>query len=817
LVPEERHRIQDLEGRLTAAPTSGLGPEELTDLETLADLYLRADSYVPAVETLERVLALDELSDPADTRRLAIECKVVECLRRQGRFGEAAARAQKSLSAATAETGPEVCARLRLELIDALTQLSRYDEARSHAKETLELVRRIGDRGLLAMAIGRAGNLWMRLGDWLLARDLLEEARTLFQSLGEEPQVANLEANLGIVHKNLCEWAIATHYLRQALSRDRKLGRFAQVANRLQNLGVVYLKSGEWTKAHEAFVEARQTFRQVGNEWGLTTTALSIGIHSRLVGLYDEAKKLLSEGLERALGAGLLREEALAREFLGDLAFEQKDPERALEQYRACLSLAERTAPAGDVMSEVLRRMAEVHITLGDLDAAQDEIDRCRKVCDLLDDRYEGAILHRVAGSLLQRRGDRESATREWRTAVNLLGEMGERYERGRALFLLAEHVTEPSEARKLAYRASACFAEVGAERALNEVEEWLAERVSEAVTSAVGEGRRPRLSSRRRAESLGMVGVSRGLSRALDLVERAAASDLTVLITGQSGTGKELIARAIHEKSTRNDRPFLPVNCGALRADLALSQLFGHRRGAYTGAHTEGVGLVEAAHTGTLFLDEIGELPLDVQVTLLRFLERGDYLRLGETTVRHADVRIIAATHVDLRDAVASRDFRTDLFYRLNEIEINLPPLSERVEDVLPLAHHFIRIYEPNNRVEITPEAASVLTAYPWPGNVRELENCIKRVLALRRESGDLGADELVGHLGQLEPRRVVPSSAPGERAEIVAALERARGNKSAAASILGVSRKTLYSRMRRLGIPLEAPSAAGEGPRVN
>jgi DNA-binding NtrC family response regulator/tetratricopeptide (TPR) repeat protein len=811
LVPDERHRIQDLEGRLAAAPPTGLGPEELGDLETLADLYLRADSYLPALETLEHVLSLEELRDPADTRRLAVECKAVECLRRQGRFGEAAARAQRSLLHATSISAPGICARLKLELIDALTQLSRYDEARGHAQETLDLVRRIGDKGLLASALGRAGILWMRLGDWLLARDLLEEARTLFQGLGEEPQVANVEASLGIVHKNLCEWAIATHYLRQALSRDRRLGRFAQVANRLQNLGIVYLKSGEWTKAHEAFIEARQIFHQVGNQWGLTTTALSLGIHCRLVGLYDESKKLLGEGLERALGAGLLREEALAREFLGDLALDQDETERALEHYRACLALAERTAPAGDVVSEVLRRLAEVHLRRGDLEAAQEAVDRCRKVCDLLDDRYEGAILHRVAGSLLLRQGERESAIREWRTAVNLLGEMGERFERGRALFLLAQHATEPAEARKLGYRASACFAEVGAERALDEVEQWIADRVSEVLSNSPADGRRPRLSSRRRAESMGMIGVSRGLSRALDLVERAAASDLTVLITGESGTGKELIARGIHEKSNRNDRPFLPVNCGALRADLALSQLFGHRRGAYTGAHTEGLGLVEAAHTGTLFLDEVGELPLDVQVTLLRFLERGDYLRLGETSLRHADVRIIAATHVDLRQAITLKNFRTDLFYRLNEIEVHLPPLAERIEDVLPLVHHFLQIYEPTHPIAVTPDAATLLTAYPWPGNVRELENCVKRILALRRDPvGDLTADELLPHLGQLEPRQIAPSSAPGERAEIVNALERSRGNKSAAAGILGVSRKTLYSRMRRLGIPLDAPAGS-------
>src|SRR5262249_54861914 len=266
-------------------------------------------------------------------------------------------------------------------------------------------------------------------------------------------------------------------------------------------------------------------------------------------------------------------------------------------------------------------RLGEAYLALGDVASAKEAIERCRKVCGLLDDRYEGAVLHRVTGLLHAATGEREAAIHEWQTAVNLLGEMGERYERGRVLFLLAQHLTDPVEARKLSYRASACFAEVGAESALAAVEKWLHERGSAGESAPATDPRRPRLAARRQAEKAGLVGVSKGLSRVLDLVDRAARTDLTVIVVGQTGTGKELVARAIHERGDRAGRPFLPVNCGALRSDLALSQLFGHRRGAFTGAHTEGTGLVEAAHTGTLFLDEVGELPLDVQVTLLRFL----------------------------------------------------------------------------------------------------------------------------------------------------------------------------------------------------
>jgi DNA-binding NtrC family response regulator/Tfp pilus assembly protein PilF len=804
---EDDRRIRDLEGRLTSAPPVKRGSSGLEDLETLAELYLRADSYVPALETLESLLARPELAGRDDPRRLAIEVKTVECLRRQGRFGDAAERAGRALADAGPEGAPEIRVRLGLERVDALTHLSRYEEAKVLARAALQVVRQIGDRELLASALTRSGNLWMRLGDWARSRELLEEARGLYATLGLEAQMAHVENSLGILHKNLCEWAVATHYLRDALARERRLGRFAQVAVRLQNLGLVHLKSGDWTKAQEACLEARKIFRQVGNQWGLTATALSLGMLARLAGRAGEARKLLEEALESALAAGMLREEALAREFLGDLAASEGDAHRALEHYRTALTLAERTAPVGDIVTEVLRRMGEAHLALGELEAARAAIDRCREVCNLLEDRYEAAVLHRVRGLLFERQGDREEALREWRTAANLLGEMGERFERGRALFLLARHEVNPAEARKGAYRASACFAEMGAESWLAEVEAWLAQAMAEHAPAGAAIPGRPRLSARRRAESHGMIGVSRGLTRALDLAERAAATDLTVLVTGPSGTGKELIARAIHERSGRRDRPFLPVNCGALRAELALSQLFGHRRGSFTGAHADATGLVEAAHTGTLFLDEVGELPLDVQVTLLRFLERGDYMRVGDTTIRRADVRIVAATHVDLRDAVAAGTFRADLFYRLNEIEIILPPLAERMEDVLPLAHHFLRLYGGEANAAISAEAAECLTGYTWPGNVRELENCVRRVLALRDGDGPLGAGELSAHLGQLRPGSVSSArrSPWVQREQVLSALARAHGNKSEAATFLGVSRKTLYARMRRLGIALD------------
>jgi DNA-binding NtrC family response regulator len=240
------------------------------------------------------------------------------------------------------------------------------------------------------------------------------------------------------------------------------------------------------------------------------------------------------------------------------------------------------------------------------------------------------------------------------------------------------------------------------------------------------------------------------------------------------------------------------------LRAELALSQLFGHRKGAFTGAHADTAGLVEAADGGTLCLDEVGDLPHDVQVTLLRFLESGEYMRLGETKVRRAEVRIIASTNRELRGSEGERLFRRDLLFRLNEIEIRVPPLRERLDDIVPLARHFLAFYGGFQGPRLSADAEAVLLSHAWPGNVRELENVMKRVGALHVGSEHLDAAALLPFLLQASPVRPAREGADQERAAILAAYQRAGRNKSRVAELLGVSRKTLYARLKRLSITL-------------
>jgi DNA-binding NtrC family response regulator len=369
---------------------------------------------------------------------------------------------------------------------------------------------------------------------------------------------------------------------------------------------------------------------------------------------------------------------------------------------------------------------------------------------------------------------------------------------------LLGGATEDPLEARRHFYRAVSLFADLPTPYWLELAEAGLQRLVGGAVEPVPV---RPASLLGRRHRAPSLVACSRAMQVVESVARRAAGTDLSVLLTGETGTGKELIARTIHGLSPRASRPFLAVNCGALRPDLALSQLFGHRKGAFTGAHAEGVGLVEAAHGGALFLDEVGELPHDVQVTLLRFLESGEYLRLGETQVRRADVRVISATNRELRSADGERSFRRDLLFRLNEIEIRLPSLRERRDDILPLARHFLAFYGGLEGPQLAADSDGVLLAHAWPGNVRELENVMKRVAALSA-AGErtVPAVDLLPFLSQEAPAPAAPVAAvaPDERAAILSAYQRSGGNKSRLAEMLGVSRKTLYARIKRLGITL-------------
>jgi len=330
------------------------------------------------------------------------------------------------------------------------------------------------------------------------------------------------------------------------------------------------------------------------------------------------------------------------------------------------------------------------------------------------------------------------------------------------------------------------------------------------------------------------IVGDSPALRDVLARVEQVAQTSSTVLLRGETGTGKEMVARAIHINSARESRPFVRVNCAALAPGVLESELFGHEKGSFTGAVARRLGRFELADGGTLFLDEVGDLPADVQVKLLRVLQEREFERVGGSETVKVDVRVVSATHRDLERLIADGKFREDLYYRLNVFPITLPPLRERQSDIPMLAEHFAQKYAPGSGKPVRGLDASALAAlagYPWPGNVRELENVIERALILARGPDITGADLEFTRRPTAAPAepaaataRAMDGSRPlaerlheQERTAIVAAIDTAQGNIAHAARALGINRSTLYYRMRKHGLehllPMKdapAPSAA-------
>lgn len=298
----------------------------------------------------------------------------------------------------------------------------------------------------------------------------------------------------------------------------------------------------------------------------------------------------------------------------------------------------------------------------------------------------------------------------------------------------------------------------------------------------------------RRNRSSNVVIGESAAITRALNLIKKVAASDSPVLVEGESGTGKELFVTALHQWSDRVQQPFIAVNSGALPSQLLESELFGHEKGAFTGAVVQKKGLIESAHRGTLFLDEIGEMDLGLQVKLLRFLETGEFRRVGDVRLRKVDVRVVAATNRDLEKEVARGNFREDLYYRLNVIKIVVPPLRERKEDIPLIVEHYLKNNRKDNLV-LTPEAREVLMQGDYPGNVRQLFNILERA-ALLCSGGVITEEDLTGCPGRSREPEVL-SLQEVEKRHIKMVMKKVNWNKTQAAELMGISLRNLYRKI--------------------
>jgi DNA-binding NtrC family response regulator len=578
------------------------------------------------------------------------------------------------------------------------------------------------------------------------------------------------------------------------------------------------MKSGDISELSAVHERLGTLARETSRPGSVLRSSLLRANYLRITGHPSKALELLAPALAEARNQSFSREEAICLEYIGDCHLAQREYKKALEHYDAAQVIADATAPRGDLVPELGHRRGECLVHLGEANAAILACEHGLAIARDTSDRYEECATHRVLAMAHRAAGNPTKGFRVAQEGVELGRSYEIPYELARALYWIGETRLQGTtqedreQGRQYLWDARAVFDRLELKHWLKQIDDLLGfEEVQDSTEGDPGLAAIESLDSLDRgALRFGIVTASAEVSEAVATIQSIAPSKIPVLITGPSGTGKELMARALHNMSDRRRAPFVPVNCAALAPGLLDSELFGHERGAFTGAVASREGLFASADGGTLFLDEIGDLSSAAQATLLRILESGELRRVGTDDIRTIDVRIVAATNAALEDMVERGSFRRDLYYRLAGTRVTIPSLAEREEDIVVLFRYFMAeaTAASKKRVQVSSEVEPMLSAYSWPGNVRELRNEVARAVAMAEDGAVLGRDAFLPRArvrseGALRRERHSEVQDAAERATILQALRAHRGNKAdAARSLGGMKRTTLLYKIERLNI---------------
>ncbi len=665
------------------------------------------------------------------------------------------------------------------------------------------------------------------------AEESLEAALGLATHYSDGRMKSRVLIMLGLVAQNKGLHEAALEYYDRAKDLCRAASdRYGEAAAAL-DAGILLYRQGRFSSAANRIERAREIFASIGWSVGLCRSLLALGSvsahrgeHARAVRCFRGAGRIAAQG-------GFARERALAREYLGDVHLERGRLETAERRYADALRIAVEIAPEGDIVLEIERRLGELHLAKGDPSAAMAHLRRGLKLAQRLKNELEKGAVLRCMGRAAFALGEPARGIALFGKAAGTLQRAGCDFELGKTHVAFAGILLETGDMLDEAWRSAV---EAGHIFGAIESEAWRAAagRCIDRVAARRGRSRLPDPVLRgggkvakieyssEFARHEGFVAVSEAMLDLYEKVRFAAAFDRPVLVTGETGTGKELVARMIHALSARGRRPFVPLNCASVPDHLFESEFFGHRRGCFTGALMDRIGLFEEATGGTLFLDEVGELTTLQQVKLLRVLQEGRIRRVGENRERPVNVRIVSATNQNLEEKLGKASLREDFYYRINAEHLVVPPLRDRREDIVPLVAFCLCAGAPDGRrvARIEEAALKCLQRYSWPGNVRELFAVLDRARYI--SSGEAVTLDMLperikarGGAPELVPVRLAGSGAGGpggvgqgadargERSQrLRRALDMCGGNKSAAARWLGVSRGTIYKELRRAGL---------------
>jgi transcriptional regulator with PAS, ATPase and Fis domain len=611
----------------------------------------------------------------------------------------------------------------------SLHQKSKFQEALAETKKALDILRNTDENKIIGQTQALLADIYCDTGDLRQAETQCRDALAVFRRIEDNKWVITLYNKLARICYLQSDFERAIEHLRDGIEKAKESNDMLRVAALTLNSGMVYRLLGKWKFAKDANMSALDTARKVGHNLNPMRYLFNLGYIAFLQRRFTEAEDYYKEALELAMEAGELCDSSIYYEYQGELSFVQGDWQKARQLYNKALEIGEKIAPQGDIINQTCRLLAELELSEGNLDEAIDQCNRSLGVSLKLKDRFEEGIAYRILGNIYFAKKDSIKTKENFEKSIKLLKEIKAIYELGRTYLEAGKsNCFNYFERLKFLGNAQDLFSEVGTEYHM---------KLTEIALTYLSEVSFPDFLTQN--------------PQMLDVIHKAMLvmdKDVTILMQGETGTGKDLLAKLIHYNSNRRDKKFVSINCANLSEALLESELFGHRKGAFTSATVDKKGLLEEANLGTLFLNEIGELPSSIQAKLLAVVENKEYSPIGETCPRKVDARIIAATNKDLEKKVDIGAFREDLYYRLAIIKLNLPPLRERKEDIPLLVEHFLEKHADGTKEKVqavSNRLSQLFLEYAWPGNIRELENEIIRLAALIEVDDEQGIDRLI------------------------------------------------------------------------
>jgi len=801
-------------------------------------------------------------------KALNVKLSLIESLLQKGDFKQALADIRELESRRVIDEFSTEAGELSYLCAFALDKLGRPKQALTKAKKAYEILRNTEKNQRLAQVHQLMGRIYAKLGDLKNAEIQFTDTASTYRRIKDQKGIAETYNELARICFIRSEFSRAIEYINDALDFCHQTNDQKMTAHLHGNLGSILILKDQWEEAEKNLLLSLQANEVLHDEFNICKSLLSLGNLSCLLRKFQSAEEYLKRALNLISENNFLRELAIYHEYQGSLELARGELGLAQKHFQEAIHIGEQIGPRGAIISQAYRLLAELQTERGEFEKALISCERSLLASKGIGERLEEAIVYRTLGRLYSQNGHSAEVKENFAQATRMLEEIGVKFELaktyldmgkcesfgfwekmkflGRAEDLVSQldspyylalvHAAfaqllfqndKLTETQGFLTKAKCIFEQLD-EKAELELISALEKKieanhpVSQAVSVNSSTSPMDPNSDFPFADIITQDGATQKI---LENVQQVKDLDITILLEGETGTGKDLLAKAIHYTSNRKDHKFVVVNCAALPETLFESELFGHKRGAFTGAVADKKGLLDEAIGGTLYLDEITEVPSSIQVKLLRAIEEKEIVRIGEVKPRKIDFRVIAATNRDLDELVQEGKFRSDLFYRLNGIRFELPPLRERKEDISLLVEHFLKKYSASKMKQhshpeghdppwavpvLDPKIMELFLNYDWPGNVRELENEVKRLLISAGGEEKISFALLAGTLEKFangksyQPTSLLTRLAKYEKEQIEKALAKSNGVKAKAARLLNIDEALLRYKIKKYTIIL-------------